>query len=193
MKHSLITSEMCATTNWSGGTTTELFIFPENSEYKKRDFEFRISNATVEIETSSFTPLEGVFRTLMVLDGEMSLNHEGHHSKTLKKFDTDEFQGGWKTSSKGTCVDYNLMTMGNTKGELEGIYLESYQLKNFTIDSNIKFLCIYTHKGNAEIKFENTSVSLTENTTLIIQEIDTIVVTISSREFSELVITKIFH
>ena len=61
------------TAKWSGGLTTELFIYPEGSAYSERNFDFRLSTATVEIETSVFTPLPHVQRTLMVL--ELSLIH----------------------------------------------------------------------------------------------------------------------
>lgn len=106
---------------WSGGTTTELHIFPEGSNYKEKDFNFRLSTATVEIERSVFTPLESISRKLLVLDGEMTLKHEGHHEKTLRKFDVDEFEGSWTTYSKGKCVDFNLMLRNGTKGTVKGI------------------------------------------------------------------------
>lgn len=64
------------TTKWSGGETTELFIYPENANYKAGNYQFRLSTATVEIEASTFTPLPGVDRTLIVLEGEMQLDHK---------------------------------------------------------------------------------------------------------------------
>jgi environmental stress-induced protein Ves len=106
------------TTNWSGGTTTELFIWPETAKYSDRNFDFRLSTATVEIETSIFTPLDGVARTLMVLEGEMKLIHEGQHEITLGPFDQDHFQGGWNTQSEGKCVDLNLMCRNNTQSTM---------------------------------------------------------------------------
>ena len=66
---------------WSGGTTTELFIYPEGATYEDRNFKFRLSIATVESETSEFTPLAGVKRTLMLLHGELTLKHEGQYEK----------------------------------------------------------------------------------------------------------------
>jgi len=85
------------TTEWSGGTTTQLAIFPETASYNQRDFLFRISTAKVETETSEFTSLPEVLRTIMILDGTLTLHHEGQYSKTLQKFGTDSFDGGWKT------------------------------------------------------------------------------------------------
>ena len=57
------------TTEWSGGSTTELFIYPPTSNYESRNFDFRISSATVEIEQSNFTKLPEISRQLMVLKG----------------------------------------------------------------------------------------------------------------------------
>ena len=43
------------TSKWSGGETTELYIYPADYQYKKRDFLFRISRATIPKEKSIFT------------------------------------------------------------------------------------------------------------------------------------------
>lgn len=42
------------TTEWSGGLTTELSIAPEGSVYADRDFMWRLSSATVELEEERF-------------------------------------------------------------------------------------------------------------------------------------------
>ena len=34
---------------WSGGDTTELYLYPENGDYRSGNFQLRISSATVEI------------------------------------------------------------------------------------------------------------------------------------------------
>lgn len=107
-KHDLATSE------WSGGTTTQLAIWPESAIYAKRNFIWRVSSARVEAETSEFTSLPGVTRCLMILDGTLWLKHEGHYETTLERFAQDNFSGDWKTISRGRVTDFNLMT---TSGE----------------------------------------------------------------------------
>lgn len=136
------------TTNWSGGTTTELFIWPETADYKKRDFDFRLSTATVEVETSVFTPLEGVARTLMVLQGEMKLIHEGHHEVTLGPFHQDHFQGGWNTRSEGECVDLNLMCRGNTKGKMSHFSMMKNSEQAIEVSGAVNL--IYCYSGSVE-------------------------------------------
>lgn len=99
---------------WSGGTTRQLAIWPEDAVYSERNFIWRISSARVESEESEFTHLPGVTRCLMVLEGELYLSHEGHYDTVLERFGQDNFDGGWKTSSRGMVTDFNLMT---TAGE----------------------------------------------------------------------------
>ena len=136
------------TTNWSGGKTTELFISPRDSSFADRNFDFRLSTATVEIETSDFTPFEGTQRHLMILSGEMHLEHEGHHSIQLKKGEQDRFFGDWQTRSTGTCVDFNLM-LRNGEGSLESIFLEKGE--STTLSTTNDFLALYLVEGACEI------------------------------------------
>lgn len=137
------------TSNWSGGLTTELFIYPNESSYAERNFDFRLSTATVEIETSEFTPLPNVQRTLLVLEGEMELHHKGHHQTVLGPLDIDRFDGSWETSSKGTCVDFNLMCLNDTKGTVEGLDLNVAETLDITFEGSHCF--VYVFKGEINI------------------------------------------
>jgi environmental stress-induced protein Ves len=112
------------TNKWSGGTTTEIAIYPENAEYSKRDFTWRISTATIDAEKSLFTPLPGIWRLTMVIAGEMILEHEGHHQILLKPFEQDSYSGEWTTQSKGKAQDFNLMMAENCEGELRAVSIQ---------------------------------------------------------------------
>ena len=129
----LITKENFTTTNWSGGNTTELFIFPQGTSFKERNFSFRLSTASVETEESTFTPLPNIKRTLMVLEGEMELNHLKHHKKLLKKYDIDTFEGEWETFSKGKCINFNLMTKNNFEGIIKAIKIGPETQKKYDL------------------------------------------------------------
>lgn len=107
-----------ATSNWSGGTTTQIAIFPKNAVYAERNFTWRISSARVELEESEFTSLPGIWRLIMVLDGEMRLEHTGHHTTYLKPFDQDSFSGDWATKSLGKVRDFNVMLAKGSTGKL---------------------------------------------------------------------------
>lgn len=112
MNYKIIQPKDFKTTEWSGGTTTELFIYPEGSDFKSRDFEFRLSIATINIEVSDFNPLPDIDRTLLLLEGELELIHEGHHRTKLKPLEQDSFSGSWQIHCIGTGTDFNLMTKG---------------------------------------------------------------------------------
>lgn len=103
---------------WSGGTTTQLYIYPENGDYGQRSFQVRISSATVDSEESEFTSLPGVKRYLMTLDGSMRLVHKDHYERELHPGDVEKFSGDWDTSSYGKVKDFNLM-LKDAQGMME--------------------------------------------------------------------------
>ena len=94
---------------WSGGTTTEIAIYPKGAAYSRRDFLWRISSAHVDALESEFTSLPGIWRLIMVLEGDMTLKHEHHHSVRLRPFQQDVFAGDWVTRSRGRATDFNIM------------------------------------------------------------------------------------
>lgn len=108
---------------WSGGTTTELAIFPPSASYSARNFQWRLSTAVVTAAESTFTSLPGYQRLLMVLTGQMHLEHSGQHQITLLPFEQDSFSGGWLTHCAGTGRDFNLMLAGGWQGSLQAIRL----------------------------------------------------------------------
>lgn len=136
----VIRKEELSTGKWSGGTTTELLIYPEDAKYSHRNFKWRISSAKVEIEESVFTHLPGIERVIMVLEGELELHHEGHHSVIIKEFQQDRFSGDWTTKSYGKVTDFNLMMSSSCRGELHSISLPAAQAKEIhTSNLNEKY------------------------------------------------------
>lgn len=147
MRVSLIGKEQQKTSEWSGGTTTQIYIYPENADYKKRDFLFRISSAVCSDEKSVFTKLTGISRKLMVIDGRIELRHEGHHSRILGKYEQDSFEGDWNTLSEGCCRDFNLMTVPPCSGELEHIFVQSQLQQKITVSSEMTLLYVISGSG----------------------------------------------
>ena len=110
------------TSNWSGGTTTELSIWPDGADYKERRFDWRISSARVDLDESTFTALPGIHRSLMILEGAIHLMQEGIRERNMTPLTTaDEFEGSWTTKSTGRCVDFNLMTSDKCRGAIETV------------------------------------------------------------------------
>jgi len=121
--HKLIPKTAQKTSAWSGGTTTELAIYPEGSSYAARNFQWRLSTAVVTAAESTFTALPDWHRLLMVLAGSMQLTHAGHHQVTLRPYEQDSFSGSWSTQCVGTGQDFNLMLAAGWQGFLEAISL----------------------------------------------------------------------
>ena len=103
---------------WSGGTTTQVAIAPEGAVYADRDFLWRISSASVDLDESDFTALPDYHRWISTLQGGMTLSHEGGEKIVLAPYECHQFDGGVDTHSWGRCTDFNLMLR---KGKCQGV------------------------------------------------------------------------
>lgn len=97
------------TKEWSGGTTSELFIYPIEENYANRNFDFRISTAKINVEKSSFTELKGYNRLIMMLDNSLKLLFNNKTKVSLEPLEFVEFLGEWDTKSEGMGRDFNVM------------------------------------------------------------------------------------
>ena len=113
------------TTEWSGGSTTQLAIAPRRAVYADRDFLWRLSSATVELDESDFTPLPDYDRVISTLRGDMTLAHNGGEKLTLHPYEIHEFSGADNTHSWGRCTDFNLMLRrGQCRGSVSAHFLQ---------------------------------------------------------------------
>jgi environmental stress-induced protein Ves len=191
MEYKIISSHHFKPIAWSGGTTTELFIFPLTADYQLRNFQFRLSTATVETDKSEFTSLPGISRKLMVLDGKITINHEEHYSRQLKKFDTDEFEGEWKTSSNGKCTDFNLMTTGKTTGNMSAFVILNEQNATCSIKDGSDWFFIYVYSGKVRMDMNNKMITINKGDLLIVYNPINRMFEITGVEKSELVFSEI--
>lgn len=151
----IITKDQISTTNWSGGTTSQLYIYPEKASYGDGDFLFRISSARVEVDKSTFTALPGVNRELMILDGTLELEHQGKYKKTLKTFGQDHFPGEWHTTSRGKVTDFNLMTKAPTTGSLTHFSCKRDLPVPINSVEGTSFVALYLFSGSMVIMANN--------------------------------------
>ena len=113
-----------AVSSWSGGTTTQLAIWPPEARYADRDFLWRISSATVDLEESDFTPLPDYDRLIATLEGDIVLTHNGGEPIPLRPLEVHAFSGAAATHSRGRCRDFNLMLRrGKVRGTMEALRL----------------------------------------------------------------------
>ena len=118
MEIQLVKANELQVSEWAGGKTTQLFIYPTSADFLKKDFAYRISTATVELEESSFTPYPNYNRKLMILDGVLDLFHDDQYAIQLHPFDQDAFSGDWISHSKGKVIDYNVIFTSNYASEI---------------------------------------------------------------------------
>ncbi|WP_029453548.1 HutD family protein [Clostridium algidicarnis] len=165
----VITKENQITKRWSGGTTTEICIFPKDSNYEDRNFIWRISSANVESEESNFTYLKNIWREIMILDGNIKLIHNDETSINLGKFEKHSFSGQWETRSYGKVTDFNLMVSEKANGNISYIRLNEHTMSEFSLNiknkRNHKNLSygFYCYEGNIKVCLDNKSFTLNKN------------------------------
>ncbi len=155
---------------WSGGQTTEIFILPEGASYKDRSFSTRISSATVELESSTFTILPDVHRFICPLDNELELFSNGTSIAKLEPFEIFEFSGSTPITSRGKCRDFNLMVKGNRKDYMRVWDSNTHPtMKIKLISDHIFWMFSYDSKGIISV-FEEGSFNKTTDAKLAIDK-----------------------
>ncbi|MGL4607270.1 MAG: HutD/Ves family protein [Eubacteriaceae bacterium] len=149
MKIKIMKPETYQTSEWQGGTTTQLYIYPEDGHYENRDFLIRVSSAKVELENSTFTKLEGIERWLMVLEGQFSLKQGNHKEFMMEPYDITHFMGDLDVKSRGKVRDFNLMLKG-VKGHLSQRTLQKNASLKFKKFHSVMVI-IYVIKGKGSI------------------------------------------
>ena len=141
------------TSTWAGGTTTQISIMPNDAKYAERDFLWRISSATVDLEESDFTPLPDYHRWIATIKGTMELSHNGSEKISLAPYAVHPFDGDDATHSWGKCTDFNLMLRkGKAHGNLQTVLLEEGATLNKEIGletDRVDILC-YCAEGSIE-------------------------------------------
>ncbi|MEQ9810549.1 HutD family protein [Streptococcus jiangjianxini] len=112
--------------DWSGGKTQQLYLYPETGDYGKKQFSYRLSTATVAIRQTTFTSLEGYHRLIMTLDKPITLSDIDDNSETtVVPFQPYAFEGNSRIISHGTCQDMNLIFDDHYQGQLQAIWPDS--------------------------------------------------------------------
>lgn len=178
------------TSSWSGGTTTELFIYPKNSTYKERNFKVRLSSATVELEESEFTKLEGIQRFITPLDSSLKLSHNNRKIIKLEPFEVYRFDGGIVTKSFGKARDFNLMLAQDIEGELKNLYIPKKEIFKLQIMKGLNIL--YSLNTEVKIQLNDTETLLSPNELLIIESDTLQPIQIYSLKNSHILLSRIF-
>jgi environmental stress-induced protein Ves len=175
--------------SWSGGTTTELFIYPDGATNTEQNFDFRISTADVISATSNFTAFPGYHRRLLVLRGGIELTHKDQYTKMLTELEQDAFSGDWETSAIGRCMDFNLICSPKAKGKMKAHQLEKGARVEIQRDDS--FLFIYAVIGSIDVIIDEKTYSLGSTDFLIIREPDNVEIEIYTQVASLFVETRV--
>lgn len=90
----------------------------------------------------------------MVLDGNIELNHKDHHSRLVKPFQQDHFEGDWHTSSKGFASVFNLMFRDPAKASMEHVPLNKGEKVTVNRNGQDK-LWVFLQKGEMHFMDSN--------------------------------------
>ena len=119
---SLLRANDFQVSDWSGGKTKQLYLSPQTGHYGKREFDYRLSTATVELAESQFSDLSGFHRILMSLDHTLHLHNASRQEETvLAPFTPYFFEGSDSITSRGTCTDFNLIYSDHYQGQMLAI------------------------------------------------------------------------
>ena len=168
---------------WSGGTTTQIAIAPPGAVYGDRDFLWRLSSATVDLDESDFTPLPDYHRLIAPLRGEMILSHDGGAPIVLEPCQVHAFDGGAATHSKGRCVDFNLMLRkGACQGRIYPIRLSAGESWEFSVPRGTEDLLLYCVEGSGRLSAGAEHVSVLAGETARAQKPDGAALVLKSEE-----------
>ena len=164
----LLTPADYITTQWSGGSTTQLVIAPRNAVYAERDFLWRISSATVELDESDFTALPDYRRFISTVEGDMTLSHNGGAELTLHPGDIHAFDGADATHSAGRCTDFNLMLRkGGADGNVRSFTLSDGE-EDFLPCPGAKQLLIFCARGRCVVRCAGETFALGTRESLLV-------------------------
>ncbi len=143
----LIKGENFIDSKWAGGVTSEIFIYPENAKVSEKNFDFRISTATCNLEKSNYTAYDGFLRYICPLDNTMNIT-TSDCKFSLKPMEVMFFHGNDNTYSSGDVRDFNLIYREDLKAQMYSLNIKDlkYKFKGKSIIFNYDSLLTYNEK-----------------------------------------------
>lgn len=193
-----VTPDHYIVSQWSGGTTTQVAIAPEGAVYADRDFLWRISSASVDLDESDFTALPAYHRWISTLKGGMTLSHEGGEKIMLAPYEVHQFDGGIDTHSWGRCTDFNLMLRkGKCQGVVRSAKIAAGESQTIPFESapSEQFpsadLLIFCGEGKATVMLGDETVALEASHSALVKNAAGVSVTVSAQEDSAFMIAEV--
>ncbi len=136
---------------WTGGTTSQIFIYPDGASLSERDFYFRISSACIETDKSDFSKFEGYNRFFTPLNSGLELTSNGNAPKKINPLELFYFDGASETSAAGKCIDFNLIYRKSLKANLTVATYSKTEIISYKPFPSSEFLLIYCWSGAFEV------------------------------------------
>lgn len=171
MDYKILKEEDFNISNWTGGKTRQLAIYPADGNYLERTFLWRLSSATCELDESDFSKLPDYDRVLVVLRGKVVLAHDGVRVARLNELEQDRFSGGYKTKSFGKITDYNLMVRKGNEGFVDVLDLTAESMTPQVEDCpdyKLATQAFFVRDGYATVSINGKTVMVDEDQQLVV-------------------------
>ncbi len=175
MRIKLIKASDINISRWPGGISQQYYIYPETASYAERNFIFRMSLATAELEEESFyTNLPDITRHLVMLEGSAKVVHHGHYELMMHPYqEIDVFDGAWVSSGQGRVTDFNLMVKGAV-GKMSVVAESGAVFVEQLVQDEAKYYTgLFCGAEQAKIKVAGQEFSLGYGDMLVAEEIST--------------------
>ncbi|RVU55110.1 HutD family protein [Anaerosphaera multitolerans] len=142
----IIKKEEFVTTDWSGGTTTEVYISPKGANVSERDFDYRVSTATCELDESVFSDYSGFVRFIAPVDANLNLKN-GDEEITLRPYEVYRFDGSDSVVGYSKVRDFNLIFKKGLSGKMYSTIVNGQaRIENFS-----KKMLIFNNDSEIEV------------------------------------------
>lgn len=199
MKLVHLKAEDYVTSTWSGGTTTQVAIAPEGAVYADRDFTYRVSSATVDLEVSDFTALPDYNRLISTLQGSIDVTHNGGEVIKLSPYGVHAFDGGWETRSVGKCRDFNLMMRkGVCSGHMAAVSVTSAVSAVVVMEEAAKAYAhadayLYCGEGEAVVEAEGQTIALQAGESVAVKDAAAMELKVTSTSAAKLMLVEAWY
>lgn len=188
-----ISPDQYIVSRWSGGITRQIAIAPSGAAYGERSFLWRVSSATVDLDTSVFTPLPDYRRWITTLDGSVTLTHDGGAPIRLTPFDIHQFDGGSRTCSQGRCTDFNLMLRkGSCCGSLRAVRFSAAGRQTVCApEFSVSTVLVYCCAGGGELSGGGSRAALCAAGAVLIEDAAEVPITLAASQPSVFLVAEI--
>lgn len=169
----IIKKENQTTAKLKCGMAKVLYIYPESSKYSDRNFKWIFSILILEEEEFIFENLPNYERYIMLINGQLKLEHKGYYRTKLAPFECDWSSGEWLTYGNGKSENFNLILSKGLKGRIDYLKIkDGICVDDIIWNTNKEFRrevkALYCYNKGLSVEFNNYQYSLNAGDMLLI-------------------------